>query len=38
MDWFDYADKDITQKNWVKWLVSDFQELEMVPLNYGGLK
>jgi len=38
MDWFDYADKDITQKNWVKWLVSDFQELEMLPLNYGGLK
>lgn len=36
MDWFDYADKNITQKDWVQWLVSDFQELEMMPLNYGG--
>jgi len=38
MDWFDYADKDITQKDWVQWLVSDFQELEMMPSNYGGLQ
>ena len=36
MDWFDYADKDITHKDWVKWLVQDFQELEMMSLNYGG--
>lgn len=36
MDWFDYADKDITHKDWVKWLVQDFQELEMMSLKYGG--